>query len=129
VIRASLDDVERINELSRRHFEQEADFTGFLSNSLNVAILVEGGGICFVWHGPGIYEAHCCFEQRGGTARDIAARILSLLRDDYGARLIWAAIPNEKRHVKTFARWLGFRPAGLITLPSGANELFKLENW
>ncbi len=123
MIRASLADVETVNGI----FEHKADFTGFLSSPLNVCLVEGEGEAFFVWHGPGVYEVHCHFTQRGKEVREVSKRILETMRDEHGAKLIWAAIPNESRHVKTYVRWLGFRPAGPVSLPHGECELFKLE--
>ncbi len=125
--RAGVDDVTALSEFYQREFDGAADFTGFIANPLNVAVRTDDGAAFFVWHGPGIYEAHCCFAERGAKVREVSRQILDTMRDDHGAKLIWAAIPNESRKVKIFAHWLGFASAGPITLPHGECELFTLE--
>ena len=76
---------------------------------MNVFLVCGEGGALFVWRGPGIYETHCFFEQRGKEVRDISKEMLRMMSADFGAKLIWAAIPEESRKVKIYVRWLGFR--------------------
>jgi hypothetical protein len=127
LIRASVEDAEKINEWVWRDSGKRADFAPFLSDRMNVCLLEGEGGALFVWRGPGIYETHCFFEQRGAEVRDISRRFLEHMRDEFGARLIWAAIPNDSRKVKIYVRWLGFKSVGHAYFPHGPCELFTLE--
>jgi hypothetical protein len=125
--RLTIRDVAQVNEWLERDSGFPVDFTETLSNELNICLACGEGGAIFVWRGPGIYEVHCFFEQRGAEVLDIARATLNLLWAEYGAKIVWAAIPLESRKVRLFARWTGFKSFGSICLPHGACELFQLE--
>lgn len=125
--RASVEDAEQINEWVWRDSGVKPDFTSFLSDRNNVCLIEGEGGALFVWRGPGIYETHCFFEQRGKEVRDLSKAILEAMRRDYGAKLIWAAIPEESRKVKIYVRWLGFKSVEHRSFPHAQCEVFQLE--
>lgn len=90
--------------------------------------LEEGESLgCFVWRGPGIYEIHLVFAVRGRKAMDLLARMIARMCDQHGARMFWAAIPIESRHVRMFARLAGFRSEGSLPFADGPKELFVSE--
>ena len=113
--------------MAGRDFEG-CDLTEVLSFNRNVCLCVNDGGAMFVWRGPGVYEVHCFFDQRGKEVRDISNAILAMMARDYGARMVWAAIPDESRKVKTFVRWLGFKPVDHAEFPHGPCQIFTWEN-
>lgn len=115
--RATLADIAEVNALT------ELDFTGFLSCPDNVCLMEGEGAAFFARHFPGLYEVHCHFTQRGKEVREISLRMLDHMKAEHGAERIYAPIPNESRHVKTYVRWLGFKSLG----PCPAGELFLLE--
>lgn len=121
MIRATLADLETVNSLTG------GDFTGFLSEPKNVCLLAGGGAAFFGFHEPGIYEVHCHFTERGKAVRDTSKRILEHMRDEYGARTVYAPIPDTSRHVKAYVRWLSFKPEQAIEIDGAPAELFKLE--
>lgn len=125
--RATLGDTAKVERWLERDFEK-VDYSEVLANELNVCLCEGEGGAIFAWRGPGIYEAHCFFEQRGKEVRELSNEILTIMARDYGARLIWTAIPEDERKVKFYARWLGFRPAGHAVFPHGPCELFTWES-
>lgn len=125
--RATLDDVAQVNAWNERDIGHPVDFSEFLSNPQNVCLICGEGGALFAWRGPHIYEVHCFFAQRGKEVRDISAAILRIMADFYGANLVWAAIPDESRKVKTYVRWLGFRSIEHAVLPHGPCEVFTWE--
>lgn len=128
MIRASVDDAERINEWIWRDSGKRHPFLEeILSDRMNVVLIEGEGGAFFVWRGPGIYETHCFFDQRGKQVRETSKRFLKHMHDHYGAGIVWAAIPDESRHVKVFVRWLGFKSVGHEALSQGPCELFLLE--
>lgn len=102
----------------------EGDFTEFLSNRMNVCLIEGEGGAFFAWRGPGIYEVHVFFEQRGREVLNISRSMLNLMRDAYGAALFWAAIPVESRRVIMFTRLMGWKSHGCADFPHGTCELF-----
>lgn len=99
------------------------DLSPFLANPLNVCLLRDNGGAMFTWRGPGIYEVHVFFEQRGKEALTVGRQMLAILRSDYGARLFWSPIPISERHVVLYARLMGWRFCGTGLFPNGETML------
>jgi hypothetical protein len=126
IYRATLKDAAKVESWIERDFHA-VDYSEVLANEMNVCLCQGEGGAIFVWRGPGIYEAHCFFEQRGREVREISNAILALMAADYGAKLIWTAIPDDRRNVKTYARWLGFKPVDHAVFPYGPCEIFTWE--
>lgn len=120
-------DAAKVNGWHLREFGEPADFSEYLENDMNVCLAAGEGCAMFVWRGPGIYEVHCCFEQRGREVIGASKSILATMARDHGARLVWAAIPTASRKVKLYVRWLGFKPAGQATFPHGECEIFTWE--
>jgi len=127
MIRASVEDAERINEWFWRDSGRRGDFTAFLSDRMNVFLREGEGGALFVWRGPGIYEVHVMFEQRGRAVIELSHRMLDYMRSETGAKLLWAAVPVESRHVIMFTRLMGWKSQGFADLPQGRCELFTGE--
>jgi hypothetical protein len=127
--RASVEDAELVEDCIWRDFaKRNGAMEHFLSDRMNVCLLHGDGGALFVWRGPGIYETHCFFEQRGAEVREISKEMLRIMKEDYGARLIWAAIPDDSRKVKIYVRWLGFRSVEKRDVTHiGPAELFILD--
>lgn len=127
--RASVEDAELVEDCIWRDFaRRNGAMEQFLADRMNVCLLHGEGGALFVWRGPGIYETHCFFAQRGKEVREISNEMLRIMREDFGAKLIWAAIPDESRKVKIYVRWLGFKSVGHERLSHGLCEMFTLEN-
>lgn len=122
--RAAMRDVPDINAWVKRDSGEDVDFSEFVSNAMNVVLLDGDGGAMFVWRGPGIYECHCFFEQRGKQVIEIARAMLAMMRDN-GATMFWAAVPVESRHVSMFLRLLGWRSRGVRLFPHGYCEIFE----
>lgn len=116
-------DVADINAWVARDSGGSPDFSEFLSNPMNVALLSGEGGALFVWRGPGIYECHVFFAQRGKEAIDLSHRMLAMMRDN-GAEQFWTAAPVEARRVIMFARLLGWKSRGVRLFPHGYCEIF-----
>jgi hypothetical protein len=125
--RASIDDVEAINEWFWRDSGKQGDFSGFLSDRMNVCLLEGAGGAMFVWRGPGIFEVHVFFEQRGREVIRLSHLMLDTMRKDHGGKLFWAAVPVESRHVIMFTRLMGWKSQGVALLSHGYCELFTGE--
>jgi hypothetical protein len=124
MIRASVDDAERISDWVWRDSGNRHDFTGFLDDRNNIALIEGEGGALFVWRGPGIYEVHVFFEQRGKEVIRLSRRMLKIMRRIRKARLFWAAVPVESRHVIMFTRLMGWKSQGFGDFPQGRCELF-----
>lgn len=123
MIRASVEDAERINDWLWRDSGKRPDFTPFLADRMNVVLIDGEGGAAFVWRGPGIYEVHVFFEQRGKAVLELSRRMLTYMRE-HGAKLFWAAVPVESRHVIMFTRLMGWKSQGVELLSHGYCELF-----
>jgi hypothetical protein len=121
--RASVEDAEQINEWFWRDSGKRGDFTAFLSDPMSVFLACGEGGAMFVWRGPGIYEVHVMFEQRGKEVLRISREMLKIMREN-GAKLFWAAVPVESRHVIMFTRLMGWKSQGVALLSHGYCELF-----
>lgn len=131
--RAALPDLDNIIGWIQRDFPDtdpealRAGYTEALENRMNVCICAGEGAAIFLWRGPGIFEVHCFFEQRGKVVREISNAILEMMAKNHGARLVWAAIPDESRKVKVYVRWLGFKSVGIEAFPHGLCETFTWE--
>jgi hypothetical protein len=119
VRRATLADVAEVNRWAG------ADFSEFLANPLNVCLVEGNGGAIFAWRGPGVFEVHVFFEQRGKDVLELSHRMLAQLRERFGARMFWSAIPVASRHVRMFARWMGWTSHGMAMFPHGECEIFS----
>jgi len=117
------DEAERVNDWVRRDGD-DADLTEFLSNDLNVCLASGEGCAFFMWRGPGIYEVHVNLEQRGREVIRLSHQMLEVMRREHGAKLFWAAVPIESRHVIIFTRLMGWKSQGVADLPHATCELF-----
>lgn len=124
--RATVEDRDEANRLLAMH-GPPADLLDFLSEKMNVCYLAEDGGAMFAWRGPGIYEIHLFLGQRGRDALDVLEGMLQRLREEFDAKLFWAAIPIESRHVIIFARLMGFSSHGIHQFRHGPCEVFSRE--
>jgi len=123
--RASVEDADFINEcIWRDSGGRIPQMDAWLSDRNNVALLCGEGGALFVWRGPGIYEVHVFFEQRGRKVLRISRVMLRKMRLWHGAKLFWAAVPVESRHVIMFTRLMGWKSQGVALLSHGYCELF-----
>ena len=123
MIRATLEDVDKINEWVWRDSGSKADFYEFILNPQNIALIEGEGGALFVWRGPGIYEVHVFFEQRGRDVIRLSHKMLERMRER-GAEMFWAAVPVKARHVIMFTRLMGWKSQGLADFPHGRCEIF-----
>lgn len=121
--RAAMTDVADVNRWIERDNGEPADLTEVMSNPLNVVLLAGEGGAIFMWRGPGIYEVHVFFEQRGREVLDISRSMLALMRL-HGAKMFWSAVPVESRHVIMFTRLMGWKSHGTAQFPHGHCEIF-----
>jgi hypothetical protein len=62
---------------------------------MNVFLACGEGGAMFVWRGPGIYEVHVMFEQRGREVLKLSREMLAWMRENMGAKLFWAAVRSN----------------------------------
>lgn len=103
------------------------DFSIFMDDPLNVCLAEGEGGAMFAWRGPGIYEVHVFFEQRGRAALDVCAAMLETMRRDYKAAHFWTAVPEYDRRAIMFTRLMGWKAAGFADFPHGHCQLFVSE--
>lgn len=126
--RAGIDDVEDINRWNERDLGYEVDFSEFLENEMNVCLIEGEGGAFFAWRGPGIFEAHAFFSQRGREVISLSHAMLGIMRRNYGAQLFWSLVPTEARHAVIYCRLLGWKSFGIVRPPQGECEIFASEN-
>lgn len=107
----------------------DLDSAALVTDERNVCLLGDGGGVLFAWRGPGVFEGHSFFlaEHRGAAAICDARAMLAMMRDQFGARIIWGLTPCENRASRYFNRICGMVSAGEIATPEGLCELFVLE--
>lgn len=123
--RATVADAPRINAWVQRDSGQAVDFTNFLSCGLNVCLISGEGGALFVWRGPGVFEVHVFFEQRGRAVLQLSHAMLDIMRLHHGGRHFWAAIPIESRRVIMFTRLMGWKSKGHADFAHGRCEIFE----
>lgn len=124
--RASAADIPDINKWVERDSGVAVDLTEILSNPMNVALLCGEGGALSVWRGPGIFEVHVFFEQRGREVMRLSREMLAMMRL-HGAEMFWAAVPVESRKVVMFTRLMGWKSHGVRPFPHGVCEIFSGE--
>jgi hypothetical protein len=118
------DEADKVNEWFWRDSGKRGNFEPFLAQTMNVCLAKDDGFAMFVWRGPGIYEVHVGFTQRGKEVLRLAREMLDLMRKEHGAELFWAAVPIESRHVIIFTRLMGWKSKGFSEQPQGRCELF-----
>lgn len=102
--------------------EGELDCSGLIADKRNVFMLADGGGACFIWRGPGVYEGHSFFLARGSDA----IRLGKAMLDELDADLVWGTTPESNRPARWFNRKIGFKSLGMIDTPDlGRCELFE----
>lgn len=131
MIRAAVEDIPHVKAICnhysiRRHWADpyaQVDPTRWIEDPRNI-ILFDGmnAGI-FLWRWIGIYEVHCLFTCKGNGALSLGREMIGAV----GAPMILTVIPDNLRHVKWFARKLGFRSRGHIQTIEGLSEMLQLE--
>ena len=125
MIRASAEHAERVNDwIWRDSGKRHPCMDQILADRMNVCLIQGEGGALFMWRGPGIFEVHVFFAQRGRDVLAVSRRMLEWMRSQMGAKLFWAAIPVESRHVIMFTRLMGWKSQGVELLSHGYCELF-----
>lgn len=115
-------DPERVNHLAGVEFDEAV-----IAEPLHV-FLEEGDNLgCFIWRGPHTYEIHLAFTARGRASLRLFERMVATMRDEYGARMLWAAIPVADLMTRKFARLVGFRSEGIHPFADGEKEVFVSE--
>lgn len=106
------------------HRIESADF---LSDERNLVLADENGIAILAYREPGIYQAHLAFipEGRGAVMLKSCRKALDSLFTEYGAKIIYAKIPNQLKASKLACRWLGFTSLGPDD--TGLQETFMLE--
>jgi hypothetical protein len=103
----------------------------FLNEPANLCLIEGEGGALFIWRGPGIYECHVMFAQRGREVIELSHQMLAYMRDTYGARTFWASVPwdtsKQSRKVRLFTRLLGWQSRGRVNFAHGLCEVFISE--
>lgn len=118
------DDAELVNRL----VGDGTDMSEFLAEPLHVCLVEGDGGAIFAWRGPDTYEVHLFLAERGRAAIGQFTRMLATMRRRYGARRFWALVPHDRRKVRLFARWMGWKSHGVVITRQGLHELFSQED-
>lgn len=127
---ASLSDLEAICGWIERDSgsSNEAGIQAILHDPMSFVLIEGEGGAIFQWRGPGIYEVHVLFAQRGREVIEISYQMLDWMRDAHDANLFWAAVPwgtdAQSRKVRLFTRLMGWKSQGRANLANGLHELF-----
>ena len=127
---ASLADLEAISGWIERDSgsSNEAGVQAILHDPMSVVLIEGDGGALFVWRGPGIFEVHVMFAQRGREVLDLSHRMLAHMREHHGATTFWAVVPwdtsKQSRKVRLFTRLMGWKSKGRANLANGLCELF-----
>lgn len=101
----------------------------WLSIPGNVAVSFDNGDIAlFDDEGDGTYEGHLLFTSRGKEALRHVKEAFSTMFIEYGAKLLFGLVPEDRRDVKLLLRWAGARSRGLRYTVHGFCELFILTN-
>jgi hypothetical protein len=124
--RAALCDAAAISGWIERDSSEAHDLTPLLNDPLNVVLLSGEGGAMFLWRGPGIYEVHVFFAERGREVIRVSRQMLEMMRSQ-GAKMFWAAVPIESRRVIMFTRLMGWKSNGVREFPHGYCEIFSGE--
>ncbi len=120
-------DVAWVNAMVGRDFPG-CDFTEVLSEPLHWCLVDDEteSGAFFMWRGPGIFECHVFFTERGKAADALIKKMVAIMRAE-GARMLWAMIPMPSRHIRLWARRVGWKSQGVVETKNGPNEIFMLE--
>jgi len=109
----------------------DAGIQTVLHDPMSVVLLEGEGGALFVWRGPGIFEVHVFFAQKGREVIALSHRFLDYMRTNHAATRFWAAIPydtsKQSRKVRLFTRLMGWKSHGLANLAHGLCELYTGE--
>lgn len=109
-----------------RDFGKPEDFTGFLNHG-GICLIEGEGGAFFFPAGPGAYEVHVAFAQRGRDVIALSHRMLDYMRRSRGAQRFVACIPHDdskqSRKVRMFTRLMGWRSLG----KANGHEIFQSE--
>lgn len=100
----------------------------WLAEPENIALWERDNIALFTRRGPGVFEGHTLFADKGRAALDLGKAMLREMFDTYGAKVIWGQTPIERKAARWFSRKLGFRSHGSVDRPLGTCELFILEN-
>jgi hypothetical protein len=119
---ATFSDIPTISAWMERDFGKPEDFTGFLSHG-GVCLIEGQGGAFFFPAGPGCYEVHVAFSQRGKEVIELSHRMLDYMKRSRGAQRFVACIPLENRKARMFTRLMGWRSLG----KANEHEIFQSE--
>jgi hypothetical protein len=103
--RATLADTAQVQALC-----EDIDPTNALADPRHVFLLDGDNLLMFMWRWHGIYEVHIQFTTKGKEAE----RICRAMLDAMPWAMLLAVIPMSKRHVRLFARRMGFEPRGQV---------------
>lgn len=133
-------DAERLNALANHPAirptcggdgKSQLDFTAFVADRKNHAILWDKGAFLFCWSAPHTYEVHIMVlpEGRGRAAyRKAAQGIAYMLR--HGMERLWARIDRNHPALRHYTASAGFTPCGSDVLDLGFGPVsYDLYQW
>lgn len=108
--------------------ESFLDLTDVLAADMNIALLGQFGGFVMNWCAPACYEIHTMIlpEGRGPWAFQAGHDCIAMMRDVFGAKLLWTRVSPDLPHVALFARKCGMSDAGQINFNG---QLFDILTW
>lgn len=103
----------------------------WLDHDGNIPIVVGNDIALFDDEGDSVYEIHVLFHSRGRASVASGREAIRRMFEDYGADLIFGLIPDFRRDVKIWARWIGMKFIRMRETVEGPCELFVLskEMW
>lgn len=113
------------NAIDQHPFNMGVIGSDWLASPNNLPITFANGDIALFEHeGNGDYEVHFLFVARGRAAIEHARQAFNAMFKKHGAKLIFGLVPDFRRDVKLFARWIGAKSAGVRSTTEGLCELF-----
>ena len=105
----------------------ELDCSALVNDRRNICLVSGDNGAMFAWRGPGVFEGHVFFTERGKTARDTFRAMLTAMFCQFDADLTWGLVPVGNRAARLFMRLVGTESRGVMETPEGDCELFVME--
>ena len=102
------------------------DAEDWLSDTRNIALVIDQDIALFAEDFPGCYEGHYFFKSRGRQAVKNALSFLNSAFMDYGAEVIKGLTPHMNRPAMWMSYRLGFKSYGTVDHHRGECEIFCL---
>lgn len=101
----------------------------WLASAGNVPVTFDNGDVAlFEDRGEGDYEAHFLFVSTGKSAIEHGRAAFKIMFTQHNAKLVFGLVPDFRRDVKLFVRWIGAKFAGKKQTSEGLCELYVISN-